>query len=111
MNVDSRQLEPSSGVCLALLAAFCAALYLPGAFSTTLLEPEEARCAMVVEHMTQTGQYFVPYLDGKPYFDKPAPYFALAAAGRTVFAPTPWYPPPMPQMSNVGRAQRLSSVV
>jgi 4-amino-4-deoxy-L-arabinose transferase-like glycosyltransferase len=65
-----------------LLAALCAALYLPGAFSTTLLEPEEARCALVVEHMTQTGQYFAPHLDGKPYYDKPAPYFALAAAGK-----------------------------
>ena len=71
-------------MCLVWLAALCAALCLPGAFSTALLEPEEARCAIVVEHMTQTGQYFVPYLDGKPYYDKPAPYFALAAAGKRV---------------------------
>ena len=37
--------------------------------------------------------------------------FAPAAAGRTVFAPAPWYPPPMPQMSNVGLPQRRSSIV
>jgi 4-amino-4-deoxy-L-arabinose transferase-like glycosyltransferase len=65
-----------------LLAALCAALFLPGAFTTTLMEPEEARCALVVEHMTQTGQYFAPRLNGKPYYDKPAPYFALAAVGK-----------------------------
>ena len=36
--------------------------------------------------------------------------FAPALAGSTVFAPSPWYPPKMPLISQVGRTQRRSSV-
>jgi 4-amino-4-deoxy-L-arabinose transferase-like glycosyltransferase len=36
-----------------------------------LLEPEEVRYADISRQMLETNQFVVPYLDGKPYLDKP----------------------------------------
>jgi len=66
---------------LLLLVAVCALLFLPGAAGLPLTDPEESRCAQIVREMIRSGDWLMPHLFGKPYFDKPAPFFWLAAAG------------------------------
>ena len=44
-----------------------------------LADPEEARCGLIVRDMLRHGQWLVPHLRGDPYFEKPAPFFWLAA--------------------------------
>jgi 4-amino-4-deoxy-L-arabinose transferase-like glycosyltransferase len=67
---------------LALLAAVCCAMFLYGIGTLPLMDPDESRCALIVKEMQQTGQWLMPHLMGKPYFDKPAPFFWLAAGGQ-----------------------------
>ena len=62
-----------------LLVAVCAALFLWQQNSLPLTDPDEARCALLVRSLDQN--WIVPRLNGQPYFDKPAPFFWLAAAG------------------------------
>lgn len=73
---------PRTSWCLALLTVLCLGLYLPNAWSLPLAEPEESRCAMIVQHMVKSGDWVLPHLDGEIYWDKPAPFFWLAAAGQ-----------------------------
>jgi 4-amino-4-deoxy-L-arabinose transferase-like glycosyltransferase len=68
----------------ALLAALCAALFLTRAATLPLTDPDESRCALIVRHMLRTGDWVVPRLEGRTYFDKPAPFFWLAAAAQTL---------------------------
>jgi 4-amino-4-deoxy-L-arabinose transferase-like glycosyltransferase len=56
-------------------------LFLLSAHSLPLADPEEARCGLIVRDVLEHGHWLVPHLQGKPYFDKPAPFFWLAAAG------------------------------
>jgi len=63
-----------------VLTGTCLLLFLLKTGSLPLADPEEARCALVVRDMLQGGHWLVPHLQGKPYFDKPAPFFWLAAA-------------------------------
>jgi len=65
-----------------MLVLLCGVLYVPRAWSLALADPEEARCALIVRHMLSTGDFIVPHLGGQAYYDKPAPYFWLAALGR-----------------------------
>ncbi len=65
-----------------LLTGLCAAVFLAAAWQIPLADPEESRCVLVVQHMQDTGEWIVPHLHGKPYYDKPAPFFYLAAAGQ-----------------------------
>jgi 4-amino-4-deoxy-L-arabinose transferase-like glycosyltransferase len=65
-----------------LLTGLCAAVFLAAAWQIPLADPEESRCVLVVQHMQDTGQWIVPHLHGEPYYDKPAPFFWLAAAGQ-----------------------------
>jgi dolichol-phosphate mannosyltransferase len=67
-----------------LLAAACRALFLAKADSLPLTDPEEVRCAIIVRNMLAGGDWLVPHLEGRPYFDKPAPFFWLAAIGERV---------------------------
>jgi 4-amino-4-deoxy-L-arabinose transferase-like glycosyltransferase len=64
-----------------LLVALCLGLFLVRAGSLPLADPEEARCALIVQDMLRHGHWWVPQLCGHPYYDKPAPFFLLAAAG------------------------------
>ena len=67
---------------VALLLAVCGALFLARSASLPLMDPDEARCAIIVRNMLRDGDWIVPHLEGKVYFDKPAPFFWLAAIAR-----------------------------
>jgi 4-amino-4-deoxy-L-arabinose transferase-like glycosyltransferase len=63
-----------------LLILICTSLFLYRANSLPLIDPDETRCAMIVRTMLQSGDWIVPHLQNEVYFDKPAPFFWLAAA-------------------------------
>jgi 4-amino-4-deoxy-L-arabinose transferase-like glycosyltransferase len=65
---------------LAVLVALCGVLFLFRASTLPLSDPEESRYALIVREMMRSGNWIIPHLDGKPYYDKPAPFFWLAAA-------------------------------
>ncbi len=74
--------ESASWKPILLLTGLCAAVFLAGAWQVPLADPEESRCVLVVQHMQDNGEWIVPHLHGEPYFDKPMPFFWLAAAGQ-----------------------------
>jgi len=62
------------------LAAMCWRL---GGYA--LLEPDEGRNVEVAREMARGGDYVLPHLNGLPYLDKPAPYFAAVALSLKAF--------------------------
>ena len=66
-------------VCAGLLALLCAGLFLYRANSLPLTDPDESRCALIARNMLRSGDWIVPHLGNHVYFDKPAPFFWLAA--------------------------------
>ncbi len=70
--------------CCAILVALSAAVFLHNAGSLPLGDPDESRCAMVVRNMIQSGDYLMPHLSDGMYWDKPAPFFWLAALGQAL---------------------------
>jgi len=50
-----------------------------------LLEPDEGRNVEVAREMSRSGDYLLPHLNGLPYLDKPATYFAAVAASLALF--------------------------
>lgn len=69
---------------VAALTAVSLAMFLFRSASLPLADPEEARCALTVREMLRSGDWLVPRLEGRPYVDKPAPFFWLAAAAQVV---------------------------
>ncbi|MCG3178017.1 MAG: Undecaprenyl phosphate-alpha-4-amino-4-deoxy-L-arabinose arabinosyl transferase [Phycisphaerae bacterium] len=47
--------------------------------SLPLMDPDESRCALIVQDVLHNGHWTVPQLEGKPYVDKPPPYFWIVA--------------------------------
>lgn len=80
----SQDRAPRTAACVVLLVALCAALYLANVQAIPVMDPDESRCALIVGHMIQTGDWIVPHLEGEVYYDKPAPFFWLAAAGQAL---------------------------
>jgi 4-amino-4-deoxy-L-arabinose transferase-like glycosyltransferase len=64
----------------ALLLAATAALLLFRLGSVPLLGPDEPRYARVAVEMHRSGDWVTPTLQGKPWLEKPALYYWLAAA-------------------------------
>ncbi|NIA07025.1 MAG: hypothetical protein GWP14_05225 [Actinobacteria bacterium] len=69
---------------LLLLIAVGLGLFVFRIASLPLVDPDEARCALIVQEMQATGNWLVPHLEGQLYFDKPAPFFWLAALVQNV---------------------------
>jgi len=42
-----------------------------GSMNAPLLEPTEARYALIAADMLENDSWFIPYLNGEPYLDKP----------------------------------------
>ncbi len=67
------------------------ALWLMGlAWSRPLTLPDEGRYAGVAWEMLRSHSYFVPLMDGMPYFHKPPLYYWLAQLSFAVFGLSEW---------------------
>jgi len=67
---------------VAALTAISAVIFLANAATLPLADPDEARCGSIVRTMLSTGDWLMPKLEGQLYWDKPAPFFWLAAIGQ-----------------------------
>jgi 4-amino-4-deoxy-L-arabinose transferase-like glycosyltransferase len=54
------------------------------------MQPDEGRNAEVAREMAVSGSWLVPTLEGLPYLDKPAAYFAAVAVSLHVFGVNEW---------------------
>ncbi len=60
-----------TAVQIVILLAFAAVILLPFLGETRYVDGREARHAKIAQTMVETGIYSVPYVNGKPYIDKP----------------------------------------
>ena len=61
-----------------------------GLGSLALMQPDEGRNAEVAREMAVSGSWLVPTLEGLPYLDKPAAYFAAVSVSLRVFGVNEW---------------------
>jgi 4-amino-4-deoxy-L-arabinose transferase-like glycosyltransferase len=71
--------RPNTLTCGAVVTILSLGIFLLRASSLPLTDPDESRCAEIVQNMLVSGEWLVPYRNGQIYFDKPAPFFWLAA--------------------------------
>ena len=71
-----------------LLLTISAAVFLTGTGRIALTDPDEARYALISRNMIERNNYLEPWLDNKPYYDKPAFYFWLTAGAFKLFGIT-----------------------
>jgi 4-amino-4-deoxy-L-arabinose transferase-like glycosyltransferase len=71
-----------------LLLALVAALLLLGQGQVPLLGPDEPRYARVAVEMARGGDFVTPTLQGRPWLEKPALYYWMAAASFRAFGET-----------------------
>ena len=65
-----------------VLVALALVLFVFRANILPLMDPDESRCALIVRQMLRGGDWLLPHLNGQAYWDKPAVFFWLAAAGQ-----------------------------
>lgn len=61
----------------AVVAVAGAALVFPGAGGFALLDPNEAKHALIAKHTLEAGRWLEPVLNGTPYHDKPSLFYIL----------------------------------
>jgi len=83
---------PKAGTAGALFVAALALtwFYTAGSTNFVLSDPDEARCALIARQMVTSGDWLVPRLGGKPYFDKPPLYFWILAGTMRVLGEDEW---------------------
>jgi 4-amino-4-deoxy-L-arabinose transferase-like glycosyltransferase len=67
-----------------------AVMLFSGLGSLPLMQPDEGRNSEVAREMAVSGSWLVPTLEGHPYLDKPAAYFAAVAVSLRVFGVNEW---------------------
>ena len=74
------------------LVAFlvAATMLFSGLGTPPLMQPDEGRNAEVAREMAASGSWLVPTLEGHPYLDKPAAYFATVALSMKVVGRNEW---------------------
>ncbi|MCD6378374.1 MAG: glycosyltransferase family 39 protein [Planctomycetes bacterium] len=65
---------------LLLLITLGGTLFFYKVSTLPLTDPDEARCGLIIRDMIRNHHWLIPHLESEPYFDKPAPFFWLAAA-------------------------------
>lgn len=88
---------PSTGNCAEpiRIRALLILLFLPGlllypCLSFRLFEPDEGRYAEIPREMSLRGEWVVPYLQAKPYLDKPPLLYWMVMASYRVFGIHDW---------------------
>src|SRR5580765_5899016 len=61
-----------------------------GLGAVPLMQPDEGRNAEVAREMAVSGSWLVPTLEGHPYLDKPAAYFAAVALSLRTLGTNEW---------------------
>ncbi len=72
------RLERSGGLALVVLAA--TALIFPGLGGFALLDPNEAKHALIAKNTMEAGQWLEPVLNGTAYHHKPSLFYILVGA-------------------------------
>jgi len=82
------EIRPDRRVGFALVAVAGALLVFPGSGGFALLDPNEAKHALIAKDMMEAGQWLQPVLNGRPYHDKPSLFYILLGACYRLFGPS-----------------------
>jgi 4-amino-4-deoxy-L-arabinose transferase-like glycosyltransferase len=79
------KLELSRGGGFGLVAFAAGLLLFPNAGGFALLDPNEAKHALIARHMLEEGRWLEPILNGALYHDKPSFFYILVGACYRIF--------------------------